>query len=171
MCSSFCAKAKKKKKWYWEVAIKNSLFVVAFAKHGVSLEPWKTGNLTLKYVCWRARLSRRVCLLHIWFKKEICWYCWSRYVYEKKSENKVIDLSNMPPCFSSLLLNLQRANYVPRIWKLILYASLALPGITDHGWDEDGRIKWIQQPLVDDITELLMFDNDIDDNSENNFED
>ena len=89
----------------------------------------------------------------------------------KKSENKVIDLSTMPPCFSSLFLHLQRANYVPRIWKLILYASLSLPGNTDQGWDEDGRIKSIQQPLVDDITELLMFDNDIDGNSENNFED
>ena len=45
---------------------------------------------------------------------------------------------------------------------------MSLPDITDHGWDEDGRIKWIQQSYFDGITELLIFDNDIDD--ENTFE-
>ena len=83
----------------------------------------------------------------------------------------MIDLSNMPPCFSSLFLHLQLANYVARIWKLTLCASLSLPDITDRGLDEDGRIKWIQQSFPDDITELLIFDNDIDDDSENTFED
>ena len=43
--------------------------------------------------------------------------------------------------------------------------------ITDHGWHEDGQIKWMQQTFPDDITESLMFDNDIDDDSENTFED
>ena len=52
-----------------------------------------------------------------------------------------------------------------------LCASLSLPDITDRGLDEDGRIKWIQQSFPDDITELLIFDNDIDDDSENTFED
>ena len=52
-----------------------------------------------------------------------------------------------------------------------LWASLSLPDIIDHGWVEDGRIKWIQQSFSDDITELLIFDNDINDNSENTFED
>ena len=83
----------------------------------------------------------------------------------------MIDLSNLPPCFSSLLLHLQRANYVARIWKLTLWASLSPPDITDHGWVEDGRIKWIQQSFPDDITKLLIFDNDINDDSENTFED
>ena len=90
---------------------------------------------------------------------------------KNKRENKVIELSNMPPCLTSLFLHLQRANYVARIWKLTLCASLSLPDITDHGWDEDDRIKWLQQPFPDDITELLMFDNEIDDKSENIFAD
>ena len=83
----------------------------------------------------------------------------------------MIDLSNIPPCFTSLFLHLQNANYVSRLWKLTLCASLSLPDVTDHRRDEDGPIKWIQQPFPDDITELLMFDNDIDDDSENTFED
>ena len=71
----------------------------------------------------------------------------------------------MSPCFSSLFLHL---HYFQRICR---HASLSLPDIFDHIWDEDGRIKWIQQPFPDDITELLMFDNDINDDSENAFED
>ena len=57
----------------------------------------------------------------------------------------------MPPCFSSLFLHLQREDYVAWIWKLTLCASFSLPGITDHGWDEDGLIKWIQQDYDSDI--------------------
>ena len=82
---------------------------------------------------------------------------------KKKHEKKVIDLSNMPARFSSLFLHL--------LLQLTLCVSLSLPDITGHGWDEDGRIKWIQQSFPDDIPELLMFDNDIDDDSENTFED
>ena len=57
---------------------------------------------------------------------------------KNKRENKVIDLSNMTPRFSSLCLYLQRADYVARIWKFTLCASLSLPDITDNGWHEDG---------------------------------
>ena len=82
---------------------------------------------------------------------------------KKKRENKVIDFLNMPACFSSLFLHL--------LQQLTLCVSLTLPDITDHRWDEDGRIRWIQQSFPDDTPELLMFDNDIDDDSENAFED
>ena len=44
-----------------------------------------------------------------------------------------------------------------------------LPDINGRGWDEDGGIKWIQKPFSDDITELLMFDNAIEDDSGNMF--
>ena len=67
-------------------------------------------------------------------------------------------------CICSVQINFAR------IWKLTLCAFLSLPDITDHGWDKDGRIKWIQKPFPDDITEVLIFDNDIDDDSENTFE-
>ena len=91
------------------------------------------------------------------------------FMKKNKRENKVIDLSTMPPSFSSLFLHLQHADYVVRIWKLTLCASLSLPDITGLGWDEDGRIKWIQKPFSDDITELLMFGNAIEDDSGNMF--
>ena len=109
--------------------------------------------------------------MHIWLHKSVDIVRADMFMKKNKRENKAIDLSNMPPCFSSLFLHLQLANHVARIWKLTLCASLSLPDITDRGWDEDGRIKWIQQSFPDDITELLIFDNDIDDDSENTFED
>ena len=48
---------------------------------------------------------------------------------------------------------------------------MSLLDFTDHEWDEDGRTEWMQQSFSDDMTELLMLDNDIDDDSENTFED
>ena len=47
------------------------------------------------------------------------------FMKKNKRENKVIDLSTMPPSFSSLFLHLQHADYVARIWKLTLCASLS----------------------------------------------
>ena len=40
-----------------------------------------------------------------------------------------------------------------------------------YHWSWMGWIEWIQQSFPDDITELLMLDNDIDNDSENIFED
>ena len=37
--------------------------------------------------------------------------------------------------------------------------------------NEDGSIKWIQQPFPVNITDLLMVDNDNNGNFENNFDD
>ena len=54
------------------------MFLVAFAKHGGSLEPWKTGNLTLEYV-W---VEEYVCCIFGSNKKSVDTV--GADVYEKK---------------------------------------------------------------------------------------
>ena len=87
-------------------------------------------------------------------------------IYDDETyQNNVIDWSNTSSCFTSLFLHLELANYVARIWKLTLCASSSLLDINGC-W-----IKWIQQAFPEDFSKLLIFDNDIDDHSENTFED
>ena len=44
---------------------------------------------------------------------------------------------------------------------------LILPEISDCGWNEDSRNKWIQQLFPEDITDLLMGHNDYDNDYKN----
>ena len=79
------------------------------------------------------------------------------------------DFSNRRVCLlcfwlAFLPLHLQRTNY---IWKLTSRALLILRDISDCGWNEDSRNKWIQQLFPEDITDLLMGHNDYDDDYKN----
>ena len=83
----------------------SSLFLAAFAKLGDHWNLEEQVILTLEeYVC---------CIFDS--KKKSVDIVLADMCMKKKLENKVIDLSNMPPCFSSLFLHLQHANYVARI--------------------------------------------------------
>ena len=68
----------------------------------------------------------------------------------------MIDLSALPPCHSSLLRHIKRANFVAAMWKRTENTHLDLPDITDHGWNIDGTIDWIGEPYPVDITEPLL---------------
>ena len=76
-----------------------------------------------------------------------------------KEEGKITDLSVMPPCRSVLRLHTHRANYVAKIWKLTMENQVNCPDITQHGWNEDGRIKWIENVFPEDIEEVLLHEN------------
>ena len=70
-------------------------------------------------------------------------------VYCKK--NKIQDLSLLPPCLRSLLLHLKRSNYIARIWKSCFQAVIDFQGISNHGWNSDGTIKWTTEEFPDDV--------------------
>ena len=69
-------------------------------------------------------------------------------LFEKKQskEVKIIDLLLIPPCFSSLYLQIKRANFVSKLWKSTHIAQLILPNIDEHGWNTGGSIAWILDP-------------------------
>ena len=76
----------------------------------------------------------------------------------KTKKAKIIDLSLIPPCFSSLYLQIKRANFVSKLWKSIRIAQLILPNMEEHGQNTDGNITWILDPYPEDILDLLMND-------------
>ena len=55
-----------------------------------------------------------------------------------RTKNKIQDLSLLPPCCRSLVLNLKQANYIARIWKLCSQAIIDFEDISNHGWNSDG---------------------------------
>ena len=71
-------------------------------------------------------------------------------------DHKVRDLSLLPPCQSSLLKHMQRANYVARIWRQSSQATMEIETPTSHGWNDELSVDWVTKPYPDDICELLV---------------
>ena len=76
-------------------------------------------------------------------------------------EEKVIDLSLLPPCQSTLYLHILRSNYVARIWKCSLLSVVEYPSIIENGWMENGETVWVDDAFPDDIMDILV-DEDFD---------
>ena len=71
-------------------------------------------------------------------------------------DNKVIDLSLLPPCQTSLERHIRRANYVARIWRQASHPMMNIQDPQFHGWNEDLSTDWISVPYPEDISELLL---------------
>ena len=63
-------------------------------------------------------------------------------MFDKKfvKEEKVMDLSLLLPCHSTLYLDILRSNYVARIWKCSLLNVVECPSIMKNGWMENSKI-------------------------------
>ena len=72
-------------------------------------------------------------------QKIIFWRSYSR-------DNKVIDLSLLPPCQTSLERHIRRANYVARIWRQASHPMMNIQDPQFHGWNEDLSTDWISLP-------------------------
>ena len=72
---------------------------------------------------------------------------------KQTQESKAIDLSCIPPCYTSLALHMHWANYVAGVWKRTDNPYLTLPDITEHGWNFDPFLKNIADLLMDDTEE------------------
>ena len=73
-------------------------------------------------------------------KKDVNEVQFGQYRSKYQNENKIVDISTLPPCRSVLLLQSKRANYVACVWKRYLEINFELPSISDHGWDENANI-------------------------------
>ena len=82
-----------------------------------------------------------------------------------QKDNKIIDLSLLPPCQSSLELHCKRANFVAKMWRDASNPMLLSDNPVMHGWLPDMNIEWIKEAYPSDITELL-FDSDVEDDNE-----
>ena len=84
-----------------------------------------------------------------------------KYRSKYQNENKIVDISDLPPCRSVLLLHSKRPNYVASVWKRSLEANFELPNISDHGWDKDANVYWIEELFPKDTEEILISDKQI----------
>ena len=82
-----------------------------------------------------------------------------------KKDNKVVDLSLLPPCNSSLRRHALRANFVARMWRTAQDPMMCLEDPQQHGWLHDLTPDWIDVPYPGDVAELLVGSNDMNDSS------
>ena len=92
-------------------------------------------------------------------RKDIFWEKFEKY-------GKVIDLSLLPPCQTSLELHSKRASFVARMWRNASNPILSLDHPSNHGWLADMAINWTEEAYPEDIAELLIESNNGDDAEE-----
>ena len=86
---------------------------------------------------------------------------------KKKYEyvNRIIDLSLLPSCRSSLQLHIQRSCYAARIWRLSLTSCYQELAVENHGCTKDNIVQWIETAFPDDVASILLADG-VEDNFE-----
>ena len=87
-------------------------------------------------------------------------------IVEKKyqNDNKIVDISLLPPYCSTLRLHILRANTIAYLWKQTQNAIIYVPDITTNGWINYDEIKWVESVFLQEIENLVIdFSSDIDD--------
>ena len=90
----------------WKIVEKYSRFTTMFANLGNS---WEGSEEDLKF------LEEFVCHLYGEKVKSVDELRYKKFESVYRNENKIQDLSLLPPCRKSLVLHLKRANYIARI--------------------------------------------------------
>ena len=116
----------------WKTVTKNNAFVELFSSLGTE-------------VTVSEELVRRL----EWFVRSLYGYPRIQSVNEARrkvfwdrfhKENKIIDLSLMPPCSSNLRYHIMRANYVAYIFRHAGQLQMDLESPDGHGWNADGNV-------------------------------
>ena len=89
---------------------------------------------------------------------------WRLFEKKHKRENKIADLSSLPPCQEVLRYHCQRANYVAYIWRHSFQPMIQLEDVENHGWFQSGDIFWFNVAFPDDIKDMLCLDIEDDEN-------
>ena len=84
-----------------------------------------------------------------------------KYRSKYQNENKIVDISTLPPCRSVLLLHSKRANYITCVGKEALKQMLNFQ--VHQITDESVNICWIEEPFPKDIEEILISENEVND--------
>ena len=83
---------------------------------------------------------------------------WRLFEKKHKRENKIADLSSLPPCQEVLRYHCQRANYVAYIWRHSFQPIIQLEDVENHGWFQSGDIFWFNLAFPDDVEDMLCLD-------------
>ena len=131
----------------WKVVKKNPKFIDTFTGLGLS---WDLhGELA-------DALEEFVCLLYGSRKKKVNSVRSEMFERKHINQKKVIDISQLPPCQSTLLLHSKRANVVAKIWNSSHEPMLEVPEFSLHGWNEELEIHWMDLAFPRDINSILF---------------
>ena len=111
-----------------------------------------------------------ICAIYVSTKKTINEVRFDLLYQNYQNQNKIVDMSTLPPCERILFLHVKRVNYIASICKKANVAKLVLPPITDHGWNEDESLTWASEIFPEEVEETLFDDDHIDDSGESDDE-
>ena len=140
----------KRKFLCWKILEKNPKFLEAFQDLGST---WELDDKTFEL------LNEYVCILYGYQKKDVNQVRYQLFQKKYEKEEKIIDLSMLPPYESVLLLHAKRANFVAKILRSSTEPQVEIPDIRMHGWDDDKKIKWLEKEFPDEIEDLLIDSN------------
>ena len=133
---------RRRKKICWNLVKENPEFLMAFSEIGLQMRaPESLVNSLERFVCWLYGEKHLTSVNKL--RKKMFWKNYSQ-------ENRITDLSLLPPCQSSLLLHIQRANYVARIWRQDLTPVIEIENPKHHRWQEDLTEEWVTVPFPED---------------------
>ena len=128
----------------WKVLEKNPNFLQATQNLG---SRWELDERTFEI------LNKYVCTLYGRQKNDVNEVRYQLFEKKYEKDDKIIDISLLPPCQSVLLLHAKRANFVAKILKCSNEAKPQIPDVEMHGWDVNGKIKWLEKEFPDNIEE------------------
>ena len=140
--SSFFRKGKKA---CWKLLQGTEGFVTTFAELGTSSEP--TNNVIEgieKFTCALYGEKRLSSVDDV--RRKIFWRNFSR-------DQKITDLSLLPPCKDSLVRHIKRSNYIAHIWRQASRPMIEQEDPINHGWKADFSVDWIFEPYPEDISD------------------
>ena len=65
-------------------------------------------------------------------------------------------MAALPLCSVVLRLHILRSNMVASLRKRPTTASFTMPGISQHGWDLDGNIQWVENVFQTGMEDILL---------------
>ena len=71
-------------------------------------------------------------------------------------DDKIIDLSLLPPCQSALKLHASRDNVAAKIWKSANETNVDVPDAALEGWDENLHTHWLEKAFPENVIGILM---------------
>ena len=146
---------KKGKGACWKILVNNLRFWRVFAKVG---RDWLPSDNLIEL------LEEFVCLLfgscHLKSMNEVRFHLFKR---KYESQDKIIDLSLLPPCKKSLHLHIRRACYVAKIWRLSQMPKFELP----TAFPKDLMAILVENDLEENIFEETEESSDEEDGEDN----
>ena len=110
-----------------------------------------------------SHLEGFICTLYGYKREDVNKVRWLKFRDKHTKQNKVIDMSALPPCKETLKLHSVQANYVPKIWRSPLQNNINAPSFSGYGWDSEGMIEWVHSPFPNDMDDIFfdpLFDED-----------